>query len=219
MLAAHLLLGKALLKNGDLKGAEAAFEEALKQGVNRGEVALPLGQVYLALGRPDAVIERISASGLPPALQVEVLTMRGNAYNESFNTRLATQSFDEARALDPKSASPLIAEIPMLIAAGQLDRAKEKAAQAVELAPTNANAWNMKASVAHASFDMAGALLAYDKALTLDPRHVDARCPRRSAHRSEARSGRQKGSGFPAHFRVGRASRGLPARHPCRPAG
>lgn len=45
MLAAHLLLGKALLRNGDLKGAEAAFEEALKQGVNRGEVALPLGQV------------------------------------------------------------------------------------------------------------------------------------------------------------------------------
>ena len=45
MLAAHLLLGKALLRNGDLKGAEAAFEEALKQGVNRGEVALPLGQI------------------------------------------------------------------------------------------------------------------------------------------------------------------------------
>ncbi|MBK8120479.1 MAG: tetratricopeptide repeat protein [Sulfuritalea sp.] len=178
MLAAHLLLGKALLKNGELKGAEAAFEEALKQGVNRGEVALPLGQVYLALGRPEAVIERISASGLPPALQVEVLTMRGNAYNESFNTRLATQSFDEARAIDPKSASPLIAEIPMLIAAGQLDRAKENAAKAVELAPNNANAWNMKASVSHASFDMAGALFAYDKALTLEPRHVDARVAR-----------------------------------------
>ena len=85
MLAAHLLLGKALLRNGDLKGAEAAFEEALKQGVNRGEVALPLGQVYLALGRPEAVIEKISASGLSPAMQVEVLTMRANAYFESGN--------------------------------------------------------------------------------------------------------------------------------------
>lgn len=178
MLAAHLLLGKALLRDGDLKGAEAAFEEALRQGVNRGEVALPLGQVYLALGRPEAVIERIVAIGLPLALQVEVLTMRGNAYVESGNNRLATQSFEEARALDPKSASPLIAEIPMLLTAGQLDRAREKAGKAVELSPNNAYAWNMKASVLHASFDMSGALAAYDRALTLEPRHVDARVAR-----------------------------------------
>ena len=93
MLAAHLLLGKALLRDGDLKGAEAAFEEALKQGVNRGEVALPLGQVYLALGRPEAVIERIPATGLPTALQVEVLTMRGNAYAEAGNARMAMNYF------------------------------------------------------------------------------------------------------------------------------
>lgn len=178
MLAAHLLLGKALLRNGDLKGAEAAFEEALRQGVNRGEVALQLGQVYLALGRPEAVIERIAATGLPPALQVEVLTMRGNAYVEAGNTHLATQSFEEARALDPKSALPLIAEIPMLLGAGQRDRAKEKAGKALELAPESANAWNMKASVLHASFEMADALAAYDRALTLAPRHVDARVAR-----------------------------------------
>ncbi len=178
MLAAHLLLGKALLKAGNLKGAEAAFEEALKLGVNRGEVALPLGQVYLALGRPEAVIERIAASGLPLDLRVEVLTMRGNAYFESGNNLMATQSLDEARALDPKSASPLIAEVPMLIAAGQLDRAREKANKAIELAPNNAYAWGMKASVLHASFDMAGALAAYDKALAIEPRHVDARVAR-----------------------------------------
>ena len=178
MLAAHLLLGKALLRNGDLKGAEAAFEEALKQGVNRGEVALPLGQVYLALGRPEAVIEKISASGLSPALQVEVLTMRANAYFETGKNTLATQSLENAKAIDPKSASPLIAEVPMLLAAGRLDLAKERAGKAVELAPNNAFAWNVKASVLHASFDAPGALAAYDKALVLNPKHVDARVAR-----------------------------------------
>lgn len=178
MLAAHLLLGKALLKNGDLKGAEAAFEEALKQGVNRGEVALPLGQVYLALGRPEAVIEKISASGLAPALQVEVLTMRGNAYLESGKSSLAVQSFENAKAIDPKSPLPLIAEVPMLLAAGRLDQAKEKANKAIELAPNNASAWNMKASVLHASFEANGALAAYDKALALAPKYVDARIAR-----------------------------------------
>jgi putative PEP-CTERM system TPR-repeat lipoprotein len=178
MLAAHLLLGKAMLRNGDLNGAEAALKEALKQGVNRGEVALPLGQIYLALGRPEEVIKQIPATGLPKSLQVEVLTMRGNAYVEAGNTRLATQSFNEARSLDPKSVSPLIAEIPMLLAAGQLERAKERANMAIELAPNNAAAWNMKASVLHASFEMADALAAYGKALDLEPHLVDARVAR-----------------------------------------
>lgn len=178
MLAAHLLLGKALFRNGDLKGAEAAFEEALKQGVNRGEVALPLGQVYLALGRPETVIEKISASGLSPALQVEVLTMRANAYFELGKNTQAVQSLDTAKAIEPRSASPLIAEVPMLLAAGRLDQAKEKANKAIEQAPNNAFAWNVKASVLHASFDAAGAMAAYDKTLVLNPNHVDARVAR-----------------------------------------
>ena len=178
MLAAHLLLGKALLKNGDLKGAEAAFEEALKQGVNRGEVAIPLGQVYLALGRPEAVIERIQATGLSPALQVEVLTMRGNAYMEAGNNSQARQSWEQARAIDPRSALPLIAEVPMLLATNRLDQAREKAEKAIELAPNNASAWNMKASVHHAALDAKNALAAYDKALSFAPKHVDARVAR-----------------------------------------
>jgi putative PEP-CTERM system TPR-repeat lipoprotein len=178
MLAAHLLLGKALLRNGDLKGAEAAFEEAIKQGVNRGEIALPLGQVYLALGRPEAVIDKIPASGLSPALQVEVLTMRGNAYLELGKSTQAIQSFDHAKAVDPRSPSPLIAEVPMLLALGRLDLAREKANKAVELAPNNADAWNAKASVYHAALDASGAIAAYDKALSLSPRNVDARIAR-----------------------------------------
>ncbi|MCG2577516.1 PEP-CTERM system TPR-repeat protein PrsT [Dechloromonas sp. XY25] len=178
MLAAHLLLGKALLKDGDLKGAEAAFEEALKQGVNRGEVAIPLGQVFMALGRPDAVIDRIQPSGLSPALQVDILTLRGNAYLESGKNSLATQNFDQARSIDPRSATPLIAEVSMLLGMGRIDQAREKANRAVELAPNNAFAWNAKASVLHASLDAAGAMAAYDKALALTPKHVDARIAR-----------------------------------------
>jgi cellulose synthase operon protein C len=178
MLAAHLLLGKALLKNGDLKGAEAAFEEALKLGVNRGEVALPLGQIYLALGRPEFVIERIPPTNLSPALTIDVLTLRGTAYAELGKGELARKSFEDARAIDPKSAVPLIAEVPVLLSSGQVEKARATAGKAVELAPDSAYAWNMKASVAHATLDVAGALAGYDKALELEPRHVDARVAR-----------------------------------------
>jgi cytochrome c-type biogenesis protein CcmH/NrfG len=50
MLAAHLLMGKVLLKGGNFEGAKAAFEDALRLGVSRSEVSLPLAQIYLQLG-------------------------------------------------------------------------------------------------------------------------------------------------------------------------
>lgn len=70
----------------------------------------------------------------------------------------------------------------MLLATGQSALAAERAEKAVELAPQNASAWNMKASVLHASLVMTGALAAYDKALAFDPKHVDARVARASLY-------------------------------------
>ena len=180
MLSAHLLLGKALLKTGQLKAAEAAFEEAIKLGVNRGEVVLSLAQVYLLLGEPQLVIERIQATGLPMALRVEVLALRATAYSNVGNARMAGMALEEARALDPKSAAPLIAEIPMLLKNGQGERAKALANRAIELAPNNALAWSVHASVMHAALDLNGAVAAYDRALSIEPRFAEARVARAS---------------------------------------
>ena len=63
MLAAHVLLGKARLKNDDPAGAESSFEKALKLGVDRAEVALPLAQAYAAQGKYEVLLERIIAGG------------------------------------------------------------------------------------------------------------------------------------------------------------
>ena len=178
MVAAHLLLGKALLRNGELPAAEAAFEQALKLGVNRSEVALPLAQLYMTMGKPEVVIERVSPAGLSREQQIEVLSMRGTAYAQLGKSRLAAESFAEARALDPKSAVPLIAEVPVLLAAGEVLQAKEIAAKALALAPNDAAAWNMRASVLHAALDVVGALAAYDKALMLETDYVDVRVAR-----------------------------------------
>ena len=178
LLAAHLLLGKVLFRSGQLPAAEAALEEAVKQGINRGEVALPLGQIYLASGSPMRVIDRLSATGVPPGLAIEILTLRGVAYAELGNTRMAAQTFEQARALDPKSAIPVVAEVPGVLASGDLARAKSLAAKGIELAPDDANAWNMQGSVLHASLDLPGALKAYDKTLQLQPKFIDARVAR-----------------------------------------
>jgi putative PEP-CTERM system TPR-repeat lipoprotein len=178
MLAAHLLLGKALIRSGDLKAAEAALEEAVRQGVSRGEVAVPLAQLYLALGFPSQVIDKVNASGLQPAVRVDVLTLRGTAYVETGNIKRAEESFAEARAADPKSVAPLVAEGAMYITQGQLGNARTLAEQAKKLDPENAAVWNLAASVAHATFDMKSALAAYDRALQIEPLYVDARVAR-----------------------------------------
>lgn len=178
MLAAHLLLGKALLKTGDLKAGEAAFDEAVKQGIDRGEVALPLGQLYMALGEARLVIERILPANLPPTLRAQVLSLRGAAYAETGNLRQAQQSFDEARIADPRLPDPYISEVPLFLTAGQRDRAVAAAAKAIELAPGNAYAWNMQASIKHAGLDLKGALADYGKAIELESRLQDARVAR-----------------------------------------
>jgi len=178
MLAAQLLLARALLRNGELGPAEVAFEEALRRGVSRAEVAVPLAGIYLAQGRPERLIERVPAGELPPALRVDVLSLRGTAYAQLGKHGEARASFDEARRLDPRSPVPLVAEIPVLLAAGEPVTARERARRAVELAPGSAAAWNARASVAQAAGELDAALADYARALDLQPDHLDARIAR-----------------------------------------
>ena len=178
MLAAQLLLGKVLLANGELKGAEAAFEEALNQGVSRSEVAVPMGQLYLQLGEPKKLLDTINTTGLPPSVQAEVLTLRGSAYVMSASPAQAAKAFADARALDPKSPAPLVAEAPMLLRMGERDKAKALVLKATEVAPDNAGAWFAQGTILQGLGDSKGALAAQEKALALNPKHVDARVSR-----------------------------------------
>ena len=178
MLAAHLLLAHAYLQQGDIGPAEVEFSEALRLGVNRAEVAVPLARIYLLQGRPGKLIEGVPADGLPPGLRLEILTLRGTAYAALDRRAEAERSFADARAIDPASPIPLVGEVPMLIAAGRMDLARERAAKAVQLGPSNAGAYNVRASVAHATGDIAAALKDYERAIELVPGFVDARIAR-----------------------------------------
>lgn len=180
LLAAHVLLGRALLRSGNPAAAEAAFNDALRLGVNPSEVLAPLGRAYLLMGQPKMVVEKLIPDGLPPAAKIEVLSLRGQAYADMGNYPQSARAFEDARAVDPSSVIPLLAEIPIVLTQGQTERARFLADRAVALAPTNADAWNMSASVAHATLDLRTALDRYGKALLLDSAHVDARIARAS---------------------------------------
>lgn len=175
MLAAHVLLGKALLGSGDSVGAEIEFNEALKQGVSRAEVITLLGQSYLQQGKYDTLLERVTPGGLPLAQQVDVLVLRANAQAETGNTSTALKSLDEARGLDPRSVSVRLAQATLNIRKGDLALANKLTDEALSLAPNDAAAWNMRGSLQQSSGDRQGALASFAKASALSPKYLDPR--------------------------------------------
>lgn len=174
MLAAHLLLGRTYLQQGELAAAEVAFNEALRLGVNRAEVAAPLARIHLLRGKPLAVVDTVPADGLPAAARLEVLTLRATALAALGRKLEATASLAQARALDPASPVPLVAEVSLLLASGDVEAAQRLAARAVELGPEVAAAYNARASTFHAAGDLAQALRDYARALELQPGLIDA---------------------------------------------
>ena len=178
MLAAHLLMGKALLQTGDLPAAEAAFEEALRLGVSRAEVLLPLAQVYLLQGKYETLLERVTTEGLPPLIQADVLVARANAQSERGNRVAATRLLEEAKALDANSLKVRLAQATLLIRSGDLGQATAITDDAIRMYPNDATAWNTRASILHLKNDIPGALAAYAKSLSLNPKYADARIAR-----------------------------------------
>lgn len=178
MLAAHVLLGKALLKKGEPAAAEVTFDEALRLGVDRSEVAVHLAQAYLEQGKYEQLLERLNAAGLPQQVKLELLVLRGNAQSELADFRAAARTYDEARAIDPRFLPLILAEAMFALQQGDRTKAAAMAEQAIAVAPGDARSWNVKASVAHSMGDTQAALAGYGKALDLAPDFFDVRVAR-----------------------------------------
>lgn len=180
MLPVQMLLGRALLQNGDVLAAEVAFNEALRLGVNRAEVVVPLAQAYMAQGKQMQVLSQpqFAVAGLPSDVQLQVWLLRAAASADTGDLRAALKAVDEARVLDARSAAPWLAEVPVRIRAKQFKEAETAVARALELTPNSAEAWYQKGSVAHVSGNLTASLAAYDQALKLEPKHLEARVAR-----------------------------------------
>ena len=180
MLSAHVLLGRALLEEAEFPAAEAAFDQALKLGVSPVEIAAPRARLLMALGRAKQLLREISPAGLFGEDLVEVLTLRAKAQALEGNDAEAMTGFQAAIDTDPASVRPYIDLVPFLIQRGQLKAADERVARMFDFAGDDARSWNLRASLFHVRGRLREALADYDKALSIDPGHVDARVARAS---------------------------------------
>lgn len=180
LLPVQLLLGKALMQNGDVAAAEVAFNEALRLGVNRAEVVESLGEAVLAQGKHRQLLESktFAPSGLPPGIQLKALLLRARAQAEQGDSAAALRSIEDARAIDKSNVDTWLAEVPVRILARQFKEAGVAAEAALALAPNSADALYESGSVAHVQGDLVRALAAYDKALLANNDHIDARIAR-----------------------------------------
>ncbi|MDH3461128.1 MAG: PEP-CTERM system TPR-repeat protein PrsT [Burkholderiaceae bacterium] len=180
MLPVHVLLGKALLSNGDVVAAEVAFNEALLLGVNRAEVIVPLAQATLAQGKQAFLLEhpRFNPAGLPAAVQVQLYLLRSSALSDLGKPREALSAIEAARTVDASSADVWLAEVPVRIRDEQFSEAMAAVDKALSIAPDSAEAWYQKGAVAHVLGDLAATLAAYDRALRIDATQLEARVAR-----------------------------------------
>ena len=176
MLPVQVLLGRALLAHGDAAGAEVAFDEALKLGVNPAEVVAQLAEAVSLQGRPDHLMSqpRFSHVGLPPDARFKLLLIKAGAASDLGTSREAMALLEEARALDPRRAESWVAEVPIRVRAQQLAEAKAAADRAVGLSPNSPEAAYQQATVAHVSGKLDRAIALYTRTLQLKPGHGDA---------------------------------------------
>lgn len=180
MLPVQMLLGKVLLQNGEVAAAEVAFLEAIRLGVNRAEVVIPLGQAYLGQGKHKLIFEQgtFAVAGLPTAVQLELHLLRAAANADMGDLRNAMKEVEEARAIDSRNPAVWLSEVPIRIRARQFTEAAAAVERGLGLAPDSAEVWYQKGSIDHVSGDLKGALTAYERAIKLQPGHLEARVAR-----------------------------------------
>ncbi|WP_341676521.1 XrtA/PEP-CTERM system TPR-repeat protein PrsT [Niveibacterium sp. SC-1] len=178
MLAAQILLGKALLASGDAAGAEVALREARNLGVDAVELAVPLNQSLYAQGKYAELIALPVPANLGRVAKVDLLVIRGSAQVELGDPRAAARSFDEARAIDPKALSIMLADANQQLRSGDLARADALTRDAVAQVPDSAEAWSARATVLTAMGQPQPALQAYERALKLKPGAIEPRLSR-----------------------------------------
>lgn len=174
-LPVQLLLGKALLENGDVVGAEVAFNEALKLGVNRAEVVERLGQSMVAQGKQLDMLAHpaLEPAGLPDNLQLRMHLLRASAHADLGRIAPALQSINEARKLDNRTPEVWLAEVPIRIRGQDFSEAIQAVDRALAMAPDLAEAHYQKGSILHVQGDLPGATASYARALQLDAGHQE----------------------------------------------
>ena len=174
----RLLLGEAMLENGDAKSAEVELQKALDQKSPADDVIPLLARTYLATGQSRRLIDdarKLRARLTSTKARLSLQTSVANAYANREDAAQAEKAIEDALAIDSGYIPALLLRARMYIVAENLDKASATADQIIKLDPANADAWKIKGDLQFARNDQAGALASYRKVLQFRPTDLAAR--------------------------------------------
>jgi putative PEP-CTERM system TPR-repeat lipoprotein len=179
-LPALMLMGKAQLEMGQSAAAEEALSRALQLGIDRSEVALPMGQALLDQAKYAAVLDRFPAETVPGSRRAELLVLRGHAHKGLRDMKSAAAAFEAARAADPRSVAAILAYADVLARQGRWPEADKLVDEGLAGAPEDPRLLTLRGALAIGRGEVDKALAAFGKALEANPRHLNARMARAS---------------------------------------
>ncbi len=168
-MAAHLLLGRAYLQQGEGALAERELILALRLGADRALVSVPLGQAYVLQRKYREILDEIHPGEFLPDLNAKIMVIRGDAHLELNELVKAEQAYREAARYDPIATSPLLGLINVLLRKADFDAVDSVLQQALDLGPEDSAVWHTKGAVAHARARFDEAIAAYSRSLELQP--------------------------------------------------
>jgi len=178
LLPAHLLLGKIFLSLGQGENAEKQLLIADGLGAHRSLIQNSLARSYLMQGKPEQLIDELFPIGTAPEEDAELLALRGEAHLELEQFFDAQRSFTQAWEMNPDSVAAVLGRVQVMLLQGELERARNLAREAVEIAPKHARAWYLKGKLANSAGDYSGALADYTQAAELLPSYLPAQIAR-----------------------------------------
>ncbi|ATG90923.1 XrtA/PEP-CTERM system TPR-repeat protein PrsT [Methylomonas koyamae] len=176
--AAHVLLGDIYLQQKSLSETEVQLNLAKQLGADPSLIVENLAKLYTYEIRYNDLIKEIDPVKFNNELRPILHVYRGNAYLQLNQISEALNEFDSAAQIDPSHVAAVVGRANALLKRGDRKGADLAADKAMQIQPDDHGAWFAKGSIKHANMELEEALKFYDKAVELNPDHVDTRLAR-----------------------------------------
>ena len=172
----RLLLGKALLEQGDPVSAKVELVKAQDLQVAEEEVAPPLARTMLALAEDAAVITQFAKLSLKEAEPTaDLQTSLATAYLMNNDKDAASQAIAKAYKATPGYVPAVVLQARLQAASGDLDGSLALLNQALAKNPTDERGGILKGEVLwRGTQDLDGALASFKQVLAAKPKSASA---------------------------------------------
>jgi putative PEP-CTERM system TPR-repeat lipoprotein len=177
-LPAYTLLAQVYLRMGAADAAAAAVMKARELGADDGLIWPLRARALLQQYRFEELLKTVPSEGFPAEVLSTLLGLRGDALAALGRMSEAEESYSRATSFAPLEVAPHLGMIRAAMRKGDLKTARSRLERGLETFPDEAGIWALRGDLAHLDERIADALESYDRALTLDGHHSEARLAR-----------------------------------------